>query len=213
MVLGIDIDGVLADFTTAYADLLVEITGSDLLPKGWREGIVNKTFPTSWNWDLDAGYTKEQTRQVWERGILTSAKFWRSLQALPGAQDAIKQFNKLSNEGHEVYFMTHRMGKKAKQQTEEWLYDHGMNYPTVLLSGDKTPLLANLGAKFFIDDKVATMNDVLRAGVVGEHLYIINSPWNNEGRERGLKAAHSAVDALQIAGLYKEEKRGRPRKA
>ena len=212
MVLGIDIDGVLADFNTAYAETLVETTGVDLLPLNWRENIANKSYPTSWNWDIDAGYTKEQIRQTWERAIFTSSKFWKSLPPLPGAIDAIKQFNKLSLDGHEIYFLTHRNGKKAKQQTEEWLYDHGMNYPTVLLSGDKLPILVNLGANFFIDDKLATVNEVYRAKAL-HNVYLLNCPWNNEGREKGLKSVHTVEEALKDAKIYKEEKRGRPRKS
>lgn len=211
MVLGIDVDGVLADFNTSFAEAVIEVTGTDLFPKDWREAIKDKTFPTTWNWDLDAGYTKEQSRKTWEQGILTSSKFWKSLAPLPGAVDAIKQFNRMSNEGHEVYFLTHRNGKKAKQQTEEWLYDLGMNYPTVLLTGNKLPVLDNLGVQFFIDDKLATVNEVYRAGVV-KHLYLFNSPWNNEGREKGLSSVHTVEEALRNANLFKEEKRGRPRK-
>lgn len=212
MILGIDVDGVLADFNTSFAEAMIEVTGVDQFPKNWREGIKDKTYPNTWNWDLDAGYNKEQSRKVWEQGILTSSKFWKSLAPLSGAQEAIKQFNRLSNEGHEVYFLTHRNGKKAKQQTEEWLYDLGMNYPTVLLTGNKLPVIANLGVNFFIDDKLATVNEVYRAKVV-KNLYLFNSPWNVEGREKGLVSVHTIEDALKDAGIYKEEKRGRPRKS
>jgi len=51
--LGIDVDGVLADFVTAYKNLYIATTGRD---------TFNGT--PCWDFDLAAGYTKEERSVV-----------------------------------------------------------------------------------------------------------------------------------------------------
>lgn len=200
MRLGFDIDGCLADFNSAYGKLLIEVTGVNHFKDGWE---TDPEFPKTWNWELDAGYTKEQMGMVWDV-ILKNPKFWLNLEPMPEAKALIKELNKLARKGTDIYFLTHRMGVKAKFQTEEWLYGLGMHYPTVLLTGDKAPILHNLGVKFFVDDKLATMNDIHRQlGSKGNHYYLLNRPHNQVGREHGVRAVNSIVEALQAANVFK----------
>lgn len=200
MRLGIDIDGCLADFNTAYGELIVKTTGIDFFPDGWKQ---DPNFPKTWNWEIDNGYTPEQIKKVWDV-IVKNPRFWKKLEPYPETKEVLKELNSLAKKGTDVYFLTHRMGVKAKQQTEEWLYDLGMSYPTVLITGDKCPVLHNLGIRFFIDDKLATMNDVVRKlGVRDNHYYILNRPYNQSGREHGMKAANSILEALRAAALIK----------
>lgn len=212
MVIAIDIDGCLADFNTAYGNAVVKVTGVDLFPKGWQD---SPTFPTTWNWDLDAGYTAEQSKMVWEKAILSNNKFWASLDPLPGAEETLANLNRLRRKGHDIYFLTHRMGKNAKFQTEQWLEECGMPNATVILTGQKVPVLLSINAEFFVDDKLATMNEVYRAYTDLRRygtLRLIDAPYNQLRRERGLKSSPSVRAALEEAGLWIEERRGRPRK-
>lgn len=185
----------------------------NLLPDGWE---TNPEFPSTWNWELDAGYTKEQVGMVWERAIYPSRDFWAVLPAVEGGAEAVKQLNKLSKNGHDIYFLTHRAGKDAKRQTEDWLRNYGMETPTVLLTGDKVPIILNLGIKFFVDDKLETVNfahRTIRDLGHGCQIYLKSTPYNQIGREKGLKVATSVIEALKDAELFIEEKRGRPRKS
>lgn len=153
---------------------------------------------------------------TWERAIFTSKDFWSSLPAIEGGAEAVKQLNKLSKNGHDVYFLTHRSGKDAKRQTEEWLRAHGMETPTVLLTGDKLPVILSLGIKFFVDDRLETVNFAYRTiRDLGRdcQVYLKNTPYNQIGREKGLKALPSVIDALKDAELFIEERRGRPKKS
>src|SRR5258706_7339654 len=83
----------------------------------------------------------------------------------------------MANLGHEVYFITNRMGIRAKHQTEIWLYSLGMNYPTVIVTGDKLPILRSLGVNFFVDDRYETIMEVAEAKLPLK-LYLRQAPYN-----------------------------------
>lgn len=158
MTLAFDIDGCLANFTKGYAKLLIKVSGVDLFPPNWK-GDDDPHFPTTWFWERAMGYGQWE-KAVWKEHILVDGKFWEKLPPLPGTPETLARINELAKAGHNIYFVTHRMGVEAKQQTERWLYKYGINYPTVLLSGDKLPLIKSLEVDAFIDDKPSTVNTV-----------------------------------------------------
>jgi hypothetical protein len=205
--LGIDIDGCLANFNEAYTKALIATAGINHMPSGW-EG--NFDVYTSWNWDLDFGYTAAQISGTWDRCIVSSPTFWKKLDPLPLATETISRLNMLSKEGHDIYFMTHRMGEKAKRQTEQWLYEMGMDYPTVIMSGHKTPIVLSLGLNLFVDDKLDTIHDLYRVARAGNvdttHFYLKNASWNQVGRIPGLRDVHSVKEGIEALGLWTPKK-------
>jgi uncharacterized HAD superfamily protein len=191
MKLGIDIDGCLANFTESYANLLISI-GGDRLPADWR---TNRDFPDIWDWDKKYGYTSEQRNKAWEH--IKSTDFWFELQPLPQAPIAIEVLDQLADD-HEVYFITHRMGKQAKQQTEDWLFGQGFvtRDATVLIAGDdKTPIVQGLNLDFYIDDKWTTMYK-LAAAPIKTKLYMVDYAHNRHTNIVGVKWVPSVVDGL-----------------
>ena len=151
MRIGIDVDGVLVDFCQSYQSLIVRETGRDLFtPEN------NAANPSDWNWDAVAGYTPEEIGKIWTL-ITDSSSFWKDLKPLPGIRDALKRVN---GHGHDVYYITNRPGKTAKGQTELWLYRHGITVPTVLVAGDKGPIIKALDLEAFIDDRPDTMKKI-----------------------------------------------------
>lgn len=199
MKLGIDVDGVLADFATAYGRLLIDITGRNLLPEGW-DIADNPNWPTTWYWEREAGYTKDEENLVWKQGIYSTNTFWENLEPLPTAVASLERLLDLQKEGHDIYFLTHRSGKRAKYQTETFLVGNGMRFPTVLLTGtDKTPLINGLGLNFFIDDKPTTVADVAEKCKV-KHLFLKAAPYNTEMATA--KRVASIQEALETVGLW-----------
>jgi uncharacterized HAD superfamily protein len=197
--LGIDLDGCLCNFNDSYAKVLTEHTGI-VFPKN------SNTWPTEWYWERAAGVTKEQESWVWKNRILQKgSKFWQHLTPLEGAMETLKQLNKLSNNGHDIYFITNRPGDTAKRQTEEWLYEQGMDYPTVIISSDKLPVIHGLDLTFFVDDKIETIDEIANDiwHLKGGHLYLKIAPYNRTNPNRGkYKEASSVAEALQQEGLW-----------
>lgn len=191
MKLGVDIDGCLANFTDSYSKHLSQVTGL-VFPK------ASDAWPTEWYWDRAAGVNKDDEAKVWKEVITAEGSdFWETLDHLDGAPATIKQLNRLAKAGHDVYFLTHRMGDKAKLQTEKWLYERGVDYPTVVMSGTKLPLVRAIGIQFFIDDKPETieeMHDNVKL------LYIKDAPYNRHVKVG--KRVKSVREALEDAGLW-----------
>jgi len=195
--IGVDIDGCLADFLKSYISTMNLHAGIKMSPP-------NNDFPPEWNFEVGAGMTPDQISYVWKNYILhEGSSFWETLSPLEHAKVTILRLNYLAKLGHDVYYLTHRSGDKAKFQTEKWLYNHGMDYPTVLLSGDKFPLIKSLGIDVFIDDKLDTIYDIA-----------VNQPiWNQTGKLYLKDAAynrHDRTDNMIVVGSVKEmlEKEG-----
>lgn len=57
-------------------------------------------------------------------------------------------------ENHELdlYFVTSRVGRTAKAQTEMWLRERGIYHPTVIVSSEKGLVARAVGATHTLDD-------------------------------------------------------------
>jgi len=189
---GVDVDGVLADFNAGYRRRLCEVTGRDLFPPGYYA-------PTEWHYpNKSLGYTADEIGATWE-SIKADRMFWLNLKPLPGAQALITA---LLNRPWQidVYFITARPGIKAKRQTERWLanvwnyYDAHVT-PTVLIaSGSKGNIAEGLRLTHFIDDRPDNCEAVATCGIcVGTYLY--TTSWNRDYDSNGI--AIQRIDSLR----------------
>lgn len=179
--IGLDIDGVIADFVHPFGKMAQEMFGVRARPAGAQlQGRFN-------------GLTDEQERALWDRiDSDFMGEFWENLPPLvtPGE---IEDMHALRSEGYEFTFVTSRHSK-SKYATERWLMKHGF-VGRLHMMKHKAPYLAeveNLVA--FIDDSpahVEAMRDaqvkvylrdwpysrhvtgVPRVGSVGEYLYAV----------------------------------------
>jgi uncharacterized HAD superfamily protein len=167
--IGIDLDGVLANFNDAYADILRTINPAITIPKS------SSTWPQHWGWDKHAGYTSKQINEAWE--VVKSTTFWGTLHPLKGTLETLKELSVLRGIGHGIYFITSRPGRMAKYYSEIWLGAHGMQNPTVIISNEKGSVAKGLDLNIFIDDKPENIIDVVTAAPKCK-CYIINKPYN-----------------------------------
>ena len=201
-----DLDGVLFNFNRGYGELLTKLCG-DKLPAGWR---TDSEFPPIWDWDQAAGYTRDEMNTVWTEITKKDSQFWAKLAPLEGAKEVVYKLNQLSAKGVEVLFLTNRLGHGVKRQSEIALYNLGMNYPTVIIapSGEaKIPILREIGADFFIDDRGPT---VLEAADISHrecwqnfNLFLLKKPYNhNTPAHKAINVVNTAKESLDLVGLW-----------
>ncbi len=178
MRIGIDIDGVLADFNTAYIQRVIDVCGEDLFPPRPFE------IPC-WEYPQHFGYSNESIKAVWAI-IKADATFWERLPAYSYTGEALFYLRKCIVRGDDVYFITDRPGVDAKGQTERWLKqfdvsEKSVSHPTVLISAKKGWIARGLGLHVYIDDKVENCEQVVTESP--ETLTLMLTQGWNKGRD------------------------------
>lgn len=186
MKLVVDIDGVLADFPTAFTKILMKIEPQT------KVDMYAPDFPCKWDW-FDV-FQQETVARAWIE-VKGSPNFWSTLQpTLNGATD-IAVLNTL-NYNHEIYFVTNRAGDNPKAQTEAWLERQGFDYPTVIICKDKQGFCNAIKADAIIEDLVDNM-----AGLECQ-TFLIKKPYNKIYWKTmpftAVNTVREALDALQI---------------
>ena len=193
MKIGIDMDGVLCDFVKGYNKLAKAELGIDL------------PYPaTTWNWHLDNGMTQAQADKLWE--IIKATTFHGTLHPLEGAMESIERLNKLSVQGHEVYFITNRSGAMAKFYAEMWLRFHGMDTPTVLIAKHKGPIADGLQLDVFVDDLPDNNGDVSR-WCPTTRVYLVSQPYNEWATDRSYGTRIASLNLVLDREFPREEQK------
>jgi hypothetical protein len=167
-------DGVVANFESRFAPLLTEVTGITF-------PVADANFPPVWNWPEHYGVSMTDLNIAWSQ-VKGDRTFWGSLEEEDDAREALAILNGLEENGlADVYFITHRMGKKAKYATENWLIDRGMDNPTVMLVRDKHLAAVALQLDVYVDDRIENVNEVKRFTEecgIPTRVYLISKPYN-----------------------------------
>jgi hypothetical protein len=108
--IGLDIDGVLANFTWDYVELLSEVAGTPI-----PVDLYGSWLPEEWNFEIGIGFTPADVNAAW-KVIKASDHFWLDLGPLSPDLN-LEALCRMED----VYFITTRVGRFVKQQTEQWL--------------------------------------------------------------------------------------------
>lgn len=135
-VLGLDLDGVCADFYGRMREIVAELheVPIDSLPGQVSFGLAE--------WGVDG---VEEYRRI-HRFAVTQRKLFDSMKPIPGAVPALRR---LSNEGIHIRIITHRLfiphfHQIAVTQTTTWLDRHGFLYHDLCFMKDKDLVDADL---------------------------------------------------------------------
>lgn len=170
-IIGVDVDGVLANFFTAYEDLVIKIDGQDRFPARYPDAL-----PPVWNWPQHYGYSEAVIAEAW-RHIKGSGRFWNALKPLPGAEEFL---NALDNLDLEVYFITDRPGLYAQFQTSIWLERMGFPNASVVISRKgKGAACDALSVTHYIDDKGENIENV-NENSPGTEAFLLAYPYNKD---------------------------------
>lgn len=146
--LGVDMDGVIVDFTSAFKEEAETVLHRQM-PK------IKPTWAFS-NW----GITKEERERVWNRIVNTDDWFYYNCNAYPG----VSQLLPWLTEQHEVFFITTRAetgGMSVQRQTQMHLADLGVQFPSVIVTSNKGAVAAALQLDAFVDDKTSNVQSVV----------------------------------------------------
>lgn len=152
MTLGLDIDGVLADFITPFLKLLEARSGG---------GPIDPDSITDPNFLKHPFLTREIIFECMEAASYDPG-FWREMAPLPSS-DQWQTLDRMSRE-HEVVFITHRWVRDTydiHHVTCDWLRRHGVTRPVVYFTQEKkSALIRKLGVELFVDDRHENCEDI-----------------------------------------------------
>jgi len=161
--IGIDLDGVVADFTSYTLPMLNKMYNVNLK----REDI------THYNYEKILKISKDEIEKFWEE--VKNKQVFRYLKPIKGA---LKSLSLLSDK--EIYFFSMRP-EYYKDDTIAWLKDNNIDY-CKLHVGQEDKSIAVLEEKIdiFIEDNLLQAIMVSEAGI---KTLLFNQPWNHYNKE------------------------------
>jgi len=140
IVLGIDLDGVCADFYARMREIAAE----------WFEVKVGSLSKNVTYGLPEWGITSDEQYQSLHRFAVTQRELFRTVPMISGARRVLRR---LSNEGYRIRIITHRLfilyfHETAVRQTIEWLDHHGIPYWDLCFMKEKD----QVGADIYVED-------------------------------------------------------------
>lgn len=197
--LGIDVDGVVADFRSAFRALAE------------RElGIAGE--------DAESDLTKADIDRLW-RTVAGTSNWW--LDVPPHEPEQIgRLYARVRQSRWEVFFMTSRppsAGDSVQLQTQVWLERHGFLLPSVLTApaGVRGELARSLRLDLALDDRIVNCLEITSASN-SKAVMVLRNPVESNAREsaeaRGVGVVSTlaeGVDAIERLAELLSTRRGR----
>jgi hypothetical protein len=200
---GFDLDGVVADFRTAFLDAATDVLGPDAIRR-----------PTAPLPDFDA-VSAADAKRVW-RAITDTPNWWLGLKPYEPAQIA-RLYQLARRHRWEVSFLTSRIptsGDSVQFQSQTWLEGHGFYMPAVVtVPGSRGEVANALRLDVVIDDQFLNCLEVVGASQAKAMLLLQvgDEVLEQRATERGMGVVHRLEEAIEVLMHLQEllpEKRG-----
>src|SRR5262245_6004426 len=214
--IGFDMDGVLADFSSAFHEVEVRLFGRGKpirpeLPEeaeekqaGWsatgthlRQGSGGQSPG-----DGSVDETRRRSEAIWNT-IRSTPGFWTTLKPLDAT--AVRRIrDEMIRHRWEVFFITQRpetVGETVQRQTQRWLLAQGFDVPSVLVIGGSRGAAAKaLRLDYHVDDSPQNCLDVMSDGHAKPILIVPSGgdAMARRARSLGIGAAQSIGECLDI---------------
>jgi hypothetical protein len=199
---GFDVDGVLADFRTAFRNTAAKMA---------RRGIAAKGGAAD-----ESALSADEVRRVWEQ-IAKHSNWWMDVEAYEA--DQIARLYALSRAAcWEVFFLTKRppsAGDAVQFQTQWWIERHGFYLPSVLtVPGSRGEVANALRLDLLVDDQLINCVEVVSASpakaILMQRTY--DATEKTHAMNRGIGVVATLSSALQVIERLQDivtHKRGR----
>jgi hypothetical protein len=200
--IGVDVDGVIADFRTAFRTAAV---------RSLRRDVADAE-----NLDSAGPLSPEDVRRVWDH-IGKTQNWWMDVPAYEPDQIA-RLYSVMRATGWEVFFLTKRppsAGDSVQFQTQWWIERFGFYLPAVLtVPGSRGEVANGLRLDMIIDDQLINCAEVISASTTKAMLMLRSA--DHAAREhasnRGIGVVSTLSEAITVLERLHEvlpQKRGR----
>lgn len=163
---GFDMDGVLADFSSAFRDIEKRLFGAEsALPAEAPEVEARQEEEAAGQGQAGASPRESRRRRdaVW-KVIQETPDFWLTLR--PHDPIAVRRIHDMMLRHRlEVFFITQRpatVGQTVQRQTQQWLRQQGFDLPSVLvISGSRGAAAGAIRLDYHVDDSPQNCLDVV----------------------------------------------------
>ena len=197
--IGFDLDGVLADFASAFHAVEMRLFGTDASSTPDDEDEPQAAPPAG---SSAPAHDRSRRDAIW-RQIVATDDFWTTLQ--PTDPSAIRRIHDLMlRHRWEVVFITQRpatQGDTVQRQTQRWLVAQGFELPSVLvISGSRGAAAGALRLDYHVDDSATNCLDVLSDSSARPILIVSkpDSPTARRAKSLGIGVAASIREGLDI---------------
>jgi len=194
-----DVDGVLADWNTAFRQLLID-AGAELQP--FANGSLH---PHVWDWPTQLGATEAQIGQAKAQQV---EAWWMHLEPVEDFTMACSALLGHLCRTQEVTFVTSRSTPGVRNATEWWLRRYvGKRHVHVVVvpSGDKTGVLQGIQPDVVIEDHLPTLINWAYEQSTARGCVLVERPYNQPhscsaiGRDVPITRVPSTLAALRLA--------------
>lgn len=216
--IGFDLDGVLADFGSAYREVEARLFGSDKTPARADDPEEEEAAEQAEQIEaVEQAEAAAEPAEAAEHPRLGGRKrrdaIWQAIRAVPDFwvglapldPGAVRRINEMAlRHRWEVFFITQRPatdGDVVQRQTQRWLVAQGFDLPSVLvIAGSRGAAAAALQLDYHVDDTIRHCIDV-KAESGAKPLLVIDPGDESEivtARRLGIGTAGSIAECLDI---------------
>jgi hypothetical protein len=200
--IGLDMDGVLADFRSAFHQT--------------AEGCLNRGVAAGGSPTAGETLASGDVKQVWDL-IGRTPNWW--MEVKPYEPEQIARLHDLTRElGWEVFFLTKRppsAGDTVQFQTQSWLERHGFYLPAVLtVPGSRGEVANGLRLDIVVDDLILNCVEIISASPAKAMLMLRepHPPTGKHATERGIGVVSTLAESIDVFERLQQtlpERRGR----
>ena len=198
-------DGVLADFSSAFHEVDVRLfgRGSSVAVEAPELEVQSEEHAAATAPQVETPRKMRRRRDAIWRTIHNTPDFWTTLK--PHDPGAVRRIHEMMLRYRwEVFFITQRpatVGQTVQRQTQQWLREQGFDLPSVLvIGGSRGAAAAALRLNYHVDDSPQNCLDVAADSHARPILIVpeVDAVTENSAKRLGIAVARTVGEALDL---------------